>query len=92
MELSGGWNRTIVAAIPKFHIQIDGFSGSISSFISGPVIDTSGNLTFEIPTNVSGGITLTVTLEDESTGLFSIPATLTIIVNFIQWIKFPTIS
>ena len=82
--LPTAWATNIVATLPKFNVQIDGFSGSISSFISDPVIDAAGFLTFDIPNNVSGSITLTVTLEDESTGLFSIPATLKIFVNFIN--------
>ena len=78
------WATNIVAALPKFDVQINGFSGSITSFVSDPVIDATGNITFEIPNNVSGSITLTVILEDESTGMFSIPSTLKIFVNFIN--------
>lgn len=78
------WATNIVATQPKFDVQIGGFLGSITSFISDPVIDATGNITFEIPDNVSGSITLTVTLEDESTGLFSIPTTLKIFVDFIN--------
>ena len=78
------WATNIVATQPKFDVQINGFSGSITSFVSDPVIDAAGNLTFEIPLNVSGDVSLTVTLEDESTGELSIPASFKIFVNFVN--------
>lgn len=78
------WATNIMATQPKFDVQINGFSGSITSFVSDPIINATGNLTFEIPNNVSGSVTLTVILEDESTGEFSIPASFKIFVNFIN--------
>ena len=78
------WATNIVATQPKFDVQVNGFSGSITSFVSDPVIDAAGNLTFEIPPNVSGDISLTVVLEDESNGEFSIPASFKIFVTFIN--------
>lgn len=78
------WATNIVATQPKFVVLINGFSGSITSFISDPVIDAGGNITFEIPPNVSGDVSLTVTLEDENNGEFSIPASFKIFVNFIN--------
>ena len=66
--LAAIWATDIVAVQPKFEVLINGFSGSITSFVNDPVLDAAGNLTFEIPMNVSGSIILTVILEDESTG------------------------
>jgi gliding motility-associated-like protein len=76
------WATSIVATNPVFDVQIIGFSGSITSFVSPPTIDAGGNLAFEIPTNVSGIVTLKAVLNDGPQS--SIPATFKINVTFIN--------
>jgi len=78
------WAINIVATTPIFHVDVNGFSGSITSFTTLPTINASGQLSFAIPANVSGTVILSVILEDQSTGLFSIPATFKIIIDFIN--------
>ena len=78
------WATNIVATTPVFSVTIDNYSGSITSFTTDPTINAAGELSFEIPTNVSGSAILTVILEDQNTGLFSLPTTFKILVDFVN--------
>ncbi len=77
------WATNIVATQPQFNILSINFSGFLT-FATDPAIDANGFLTFEPTLNRSGSATVTVELEDLSTGQKSIPATFRIYVNFIN--------
>jgi len=79
---SGSWATNINAVTPVFEIQIS--TPNNLTFAADPVIDATGNLTFEPTLNRSGSAIITVILRDLNSGETSIPASFRIIVNFIN--------